>query len=165
MPLSVDKVCFHTKKPSRGSAHSKAFAQQTHKPVGLYPQKYLMRATGDMRLGFHTLRGRKFPHGNFRTSVFCVVRTQIVGETLVSRQSKKQQGTEHPHWVQLPCCCIYITAERRLCHRSLFTKVKRRTTKNLMFEIPDGYRTANFASRAADCSTSETAHISLGEWI
>ena len=29
-----------------------------------------------MRLGFFTLRGRKFPHGNFRTSVFCEVRTQ-----------------------------------------------------------------------------------------
>ena len=37
--------------------------------------------TGDMRLGFHTLRGRKFPYGNFRTSVFCEVKTQIVGKT------------------------------------------------------------------------------------
>ena len=52
----------------RGSAHKTMFAMQTHKPVGLYPQKYSMRATGDMRLGFHTLRGRKFPHGNFRTT-------------------------------------------------------------------------------------------------
>ena len=31
--------------------------------------------------GFYTLRGRKFPHGNFRTSVFCEVKTQIVGKT------------------------------------------------------------------------------------
>ena len=37
--------------------------------------------------GFYTLRGRKFPHGNFRTSVFCEVKTQIVGETVVSRQA------------------------------------------------------------------------------
>ena len=32
-------------------------------------------------LGFDTLRGRKFPQGNFRTSVFCEVKTQIVGKT------------------------------------------------------------------------------------
>ena len=31
--------------------------------------------------GFYTLRGRKFPYGNFRTSVFCKVKTQIVGKT------------------------------------------------------------------------------------
>ena len=31
--------------------------------------------------GFYTLRGRKFPNGNFRTSVFCEVKTQIVGKT------------------------------------------------------------------------------------
>ena len=37
--------------------------------------------TGGVYLGFHTLRGRKFPHGNFRTSVFCEVRTQLVGKT------------------------------------------------------------------------------------
>ncbi len=30
---------------------------------------------------FYTPRGRKFPHGNFRTSVFCEVKTQIVGKT------------------------------------------------------------------------------------
>ena len=34
-------------------------------------------------LGFYTDRGRKFPHGNFRTSVFCSVKTQIVGKTSV----------------------------------------------------------------------------------
>ena len=37
--------------------------------------------SGGVYLGFLTLRGRKFPHGNFRTSVFCGVRTQIVGKT------------------------------------------------------------------------------------
>ena len=37
--------------------------------------------TGGVYLGFDTLRGRKFPHGNFRTSVFCEVKTQIVGKT------------------------------------------------------------------------------------
>ena len=37
--------------------------------------------TGGVYLGFHTFRGRKFPHGNFRTSVFCKVKTQIVGKT------------------------------------------------------------------------------------
>ena len=37
--------------------------------------------TGGVYLGFDTLRGRKFPYGNFRTSVFCEVKTQIVGKT------------------------------------------------------------------------------------
>ena len=37
--------------------------------------------TEGVYLGFDTLRGRKFPHGNFRTSVFCEVKTQIVGKT------------------------------------------------------------------------------------
>ena len=64
----VDTIYFYEKQQPRGSAHSKAFAVQTQQPVGLYPQKHLMRATGDMRLGFVTLRGRKFPHGNFRTT-------------------------------------------------------------------------------------------------
>ena len=40
-----------------------------------------------MRLGFFTLRGRKFPHGNFRTSVFCEVRTQDCRKNEVFRQS------------------------------------------------------------------------------
>ena len=87
LSLSIKSV-FTPKQQSRGSAHSKAFAAQTHKPVGLYPQKYLMRATGGVYLGFHTLRGRKFPYGNFRTSVFCEVKTQIVGKTIVFRQSQ-----------------------------------------------------------------------------
>ena len=65
----------------RGSAHEKAFAAQTHAPVGLYPQKYSMRETRGVYLGLDTLRGRKFPYGNFRTSVFCEVKTQIVGKT------------------------------------------------------------------------------------
>ncbi len=39
--------------------------------------------------GFYTYRGRKFPHGNFRTSVFCGAKRRqntLVGETVVSRQ-------------------------------------------------------------------------------
>ena len=44
--------------------------------------------SGGVYLGFLTLRGRKFPHGNFRTSVFCEVKTQIVGKTIVFRQSQ-----------------------------------------------------------------------------
>ena len=32
-------------------------------------------------LAFYTYRGRKFPNGNLRTSVFCEVRTQLVGKT------------------------------------------------------------------------------------
>ena len=31
--------------------------------------------------GFYTYRGRKFPNGNFRTSVFCKVKTQTRGKT------------------------------------------------------------------------------------
>ncbi len=31
------KSVFTPKQQSRGSAHSKAFAAQTHEPVGLYP--------------------------------------------------------------------------------------------------------------------------------
>ena len=48
--------------------------------------------------GFYTLKGRKFPNGNFRTSVFCEVKTQIVGKTLVFRQA--QEG----HFVPLFDC-------------------------------------------------------------
>ena len=47
-------------------------------------QKRLLRKrfrAGGVYLGLDTLRGRKFPHGNFRTSVFCEVKTQIVGKT------------------------------------------------------------------------------------
>ena len=39
------------------------------------------RKPGGVYLGFLTLRGRKFPNGNFRTSVFCQSRTQLVGKT------------------------------------------------------------------------------------
>ena len=38
LSLSIKSV-FTPKQQSRGSAHSKAFAAQTHKPVGLYPQE------------------------------------------------------------------------------------------------------------------------------
>ena len=46
--------------------------------------------------GFYSSRGRKFPNGNFRTSVFCEVRTQIVGENVVSRQSKALRFAGEP---------------------------------------------------------------------
>ena len=53
--------------------------------------KYNLRSklikTGGVYLGFYTLRGRKFPNGNFRTSVFCEAKTQIVGGTSVPRQA------------------------------------------------------------------------------
>ena len=62
--LSITSV-FTPEQQPRGSAHEKAFAQQIQ--------------TGGVYLGFRTLRGRKFPHGNFRTSVFCEVKTQIAG--------------------------------------------------------------------------------------
>ena len=56
--------------------------------------KYSLRRklikTGDMRLGFYTSRGRKFPNGNFRTSVFCEVKTHLVGKTSVFRQIKQK---------------------------------------------------------------------------
>ena len=48
----------------RGSAHKIIFAKQIIKTGGVY-------------LGFYTPRGRKFPYGNFRTSVFCEVRTHL----------------------------------------------------------------------------------------
>ena len=62
---------------SRGSAHGIDFARKIIK-------------TGSMYHGFYTSRGRKFPYGNFRTSVFCEVRTQIVGKTLVFRQPQSR---------------------------------------------------------------------------
>ena len=37
-----------------------------------------------MRLDFLSLRGRKFPNGNFQTFVFCVVKTQTAGKTMFS---------------------------------------------------------------------------------
>ena len=46
--------------------------------------------TGGVYLGFDTLRGRKFPYGNFRTSVFCEVKTQIVGKTKFFGSLKRQ---------------------------------------------------------------------------
>ena len=52
--------------------------------------------TGSMYHGFYTYRGRKFPHGNFRTSVFCEVKTQIVGKTLVFRQAQTPPETARP---------------------------------------------------------------------
>ena len=54
------------------------------------------KKTEDMRLGFFTSRGRKFPHGNFRTSVFCEVRTQIVGKTKFFDSLKRKSAPIHP---------------------------------------------------------------------
>ena len=54
--------------------------------------------TGGVYLGFDTLRGRKFPHGNFRTSVFCEVKTQIVGKTKFFDSLKGMD--------QSPCPCF-----------------------------------------------------------
>mgnify|MGYP004549713115 CR=1 FL=1 len=52
--------------------------------------------TGSMYHGFYTLRGRKFPHGNFRTSVFCEVKTQIVGKTKFFDSLKRKSAPIHP---------------------------------------------------------------------
>ena len=50
--------------------------------------------------GFYTYRGRKFPNGNFRTSVFCEVKTQIVGGTVVSRQAQYYYYTDFVRHLQ-----------------------------------------------------------------
>ena len=47
-----------------------------------------MRATGDMRLGFVTLRGRKFPHGNFRTTRVLRSQNTTCRKNAVFRQVK-----------------------------------------------------------------------------
>ena len=86
--LSIKSI-FTPEQQPRGSAHEKAFAAQTHEPVGLYPQKYSMRETGGVYLGLDTLRGRKFPYGNFRTSVFCVRQNTDCRKNEVFRQTKK----------------------------------------------------------------------------
>ena len=70
---------------------SSRFLRRNSSRVAARIQKRLLRKrmkTGGVYLGFHTLRGRKFPYGNFRTSVFCEVKTQIVGKTIVFRQSR-----------------------------------------------------------------------------
>ena len=58
--------------------------------------------TGGVYLGFHTLRGRKFPHGNFRTSVFCEVKTQIVGKTKFFDSLKESTAV---------CCALLKSVE------------------------------------------------------
>ena len=62
------RYCLNYRLP-RGSAHKIEFALQ------------IPENRGGVYLGFLTLRGRKFPNGNFRTSVFCQSRTQLVGKT------------------------------------------------------------------------------------
>ena len=54
-----------------------------------------------MRLGFYTYRGRKFPNGNFRTSVFCEVKTHHVGKTPVFRQISKNPSEKSEGF--MPC--------------------------------------------------------------
>ena len=52
------------------------------------------KKTGDMRLGFLTLRGRKFPNGNFRTSVFCAVRTHLPEKRELFGKIKAARGAD-----------------------------------------------------------------------
>ncbi|RHT23610.1 hypothetical protein DW806_14520 [Butyricicoccus sp. AM32-19] len=66
--LSLSKKYYFNFYASCGSTHLIEFQSKFIKIGGVY-------------LGFYTLRGRKFPNGNFRTSVFCEVKTQIVGKT------------------------------------------------------------------------------------
>ena len=57
-------------------------------------RKYNLRSrlikTGSMYHGFYTLRGESFRMGTFGRPVFCEVKTQIVGKTLVFRQAQTQ---------------------------------------------------------------------------
>ena len=81
--------------------------------------------TGGVYLGFHTFRGRKFPHGNFRTSVFCEVKIQIVGKKKffdslnsffhslsislsfsMARFSMRETCTCDTPTMRLTCCCV-----------------------------------------------------------
>ena len=52
------------------------------------------KETGDMRLGFFTLRGRKFLHRNFRTSVFCAVRTHLPEKRELFGKIKAARGAD-----------------------------------------------------------------------
>ena len=73
MPFSfIDKVHFHDTAARQRAL--KCVCRANEKNRGHAPR-------------FFTLRGRKFPHGNFRTSVFCEVRTQDCRKNEVFRQS------------------------------------------------------------------------------
>ena len=52
------------------------------------------KKTGDMRLGFFTLRERKFLHRNFRTSVFCAVRTHLPEKRELFGKIKAARGAD-----------------------------------------------------------------------
>ena len=68
-------------------------------------QKRLLRKrfrAGGVYLGSDTLRGRKFPHGNFRTSVFCEVKTQIVRKTKFFDSLKESTAV---------CCALLKSVE------------------------------------------------------
>ena len=102
LSLSIKSV-FTPKQQSRGSAHSKAFAAQTHENRGRVPRfSYFKREKvsawelSDVRVlrsqntdcrkndSFSTVSGTPSAcllFDSFRTSVFCEVRTQLVGKT------------------------------------------------------------------------------------
>lgn len=44
--------------------------------------------------GFYTLRGRKFLHRNFRTSVFCAVRTHLPEKRELFGKIKAARGAD-----------------------------------------------------------------------
>ena len=52
------------------------------------------KKTEDMRLGFLTLRGRKFLHRNFRTSVFGVGRTHLPEKRELFGKIKAARGAD-----------------------------------------------------------------------
>ena len=76
LSLSIKSV-FTPKQQSRGSAHSKAFAAQTHENRGRVPR-------------FSDSEREKSFLGNFFPSVFCEVKTQIVGKASALRQSQSR---------------------------------------------------------------------------
>ena len=102
LSLSIKSV-FTPKQQSRGSAHSKAFAAQTHENRGRVPrfsyfkrEKVSVWELSDVRVlrsqntdcrkndSFSTVSGTPSAcllFDSFRTSVFCEVRTQLVGKT------------------------------------------------------------------------------------
>ena len=102
LSLSIKSV-FTPKQQSRGSAHSKAFATQTHENRGRVPrfsyfkrEKVSVWELSDVRVlrsqntdcrkndSFSTVSGTPSAcllFDSFRTSVFCGVRTQLVGKT------------------------------------------------------------------------------------
>ena len=75
-----------------------------------------MRATGGVYLGFRTLRGRKFPYGNFRTSVFCVRQNTDCRKNEVFRQSQAPRFGKPPFIIILE----YLRGQARRSAQSRF---------------------------------------------